>query len=121
MRYLRILLLEDDPLQSEQIAHDLKTRLAPIQVEVEHIATEYDFRQRIDRIGAGGGGPASALLPDVAILDVLVIADVMLPWTTPDPNSPKTPPDVMKEGFLTAGLRCRDWLLGKAPHIPIIL
>src|SRR5207249_2521937 len=103
---MHILLLENDDLQVEQIEEDIKARFG-LDVTVERIATEYEFRQWLNSVGLSN--------PDIAILDVMV------PWTDPAPVIPERPGEVLEQGHYRAGLRCANLLAQKAPRIPIIL
>src|SRR5687767_696280 len=103
---MRILLLENDYLQAEQIEEDIKAHFGH-DVTVERIATEYDFRQWLDAVDRSN--------PDIAILDVMV------PWADPAPKIPEPPQEVVEKGHYRAGLRCANLLAQKAPQIPSIL
>src|SRR5438132_1486521 len=103
---MRLLLLENDHLQAEQIEKDIKDRFG-LDVTVERITTEYDFRQWLDAVDRSH--------PDLAILDVMV------PWADPSPKIPPRPQEVVEQGHYRAGLRCANLLAQKAPQIPGIL
>lgn len=87
-----ILLVEDDPQQSESIKRAIQGRYQSADVKL--VETESEFYDWVDRI------------PDVGPHPRVVICDVMLPWTFPSLNAPKPPSDVSKGTFRKAGLRC---------------
>jgi len=87
-----ILLIEDDPQQSETIKAALERRYGDVQVEL--VETEADFYTRLSSIPVGGERPR------------IVVCDVMLPWAFPAPDSPSQPPEVIRGTFREAGLRC---------------
>lgn len=85
---LRILLLEDDHMQSEDIRHALVKALG---AQVETKTTESEFRHDFDVIASNP--------PDVAVLDVMVR------WASPSRNMPAAPDEVTRYPEM-AGLRC---------------
>ncbi len=89
-----ILIVEDDPQQSESIRDAIRRCYRGAVVEI--LETEYEFRRRMDRIPKEGPKPR------------MVICDVMLPWAYPDPDAPSAPPDVQEGTFRMAGVRCYD-------------
>jgi CheY-like chemotaxis protein len=101
-----ILVVEDDYLQAEWICKKLKQVL---HCEVQRLSTESQFRKQLHEI--------EEHRPDI------VIMDVMLPWTDPSPNIEPPPPEVIKEGFYRAGVRCTQLLIAneKTKSIPVIL
>ena len=103
---VRILLVEDDPIQAAWIRMNL------VQVytsEPEWIDTESEFQLNLGKI--------VSYPPDV------VIMDVMLSWAEASESIPPRPDDVRQEGMYRAGLRCQD-LLSKSSEtstVPVIL
>lgn len=87
---MRILLVEDDHLQSGPILERL-TKEFPDAL-VTHLRTECDFRDEMPKLEMDP--------PDVAIVDV------MLPWTRPRAAMVPMPPDVADGGYAEGGLRC---------------
>lgn len=107
MTKLRILMVEDDPVQIEVMEEALRRGLREASIDL--IRTEHEFCSKLEKIAANP--------PDVAVIDV------MLRWTDPSPDLPKPPPEVIKEGHYKAGVRCQA-LLGSRPDtrkIPVIL
>ena len=92
----RLLIVEDDNVQANALARQIKSRLG---LAVDHISTEFEFRQRI-------------LRPDINSYSLAVV-DMMLRWTDPAPEMEPPPEDVILEGFYTAGLRCCRELLSR--------
>ena len=88
---LRLLLVEDDHLDSEWIINGLKAELG---ADIELVTCERDFVKRLEAIVASP--------PD------LVVFDVMLRWAPPSEEVEREgiPADVLEGGFFTAGLRC---------------
>jgi CheY-like chemotaxis protein len=102
-----VVIVEDDYLQRDPIREDLEDAFPGI--EVVTIKTELEFQRRLPEI--------RDCKPDVMIIDV------MLRWADPQPNFPKPPPEIEKEGFYRAGLRCAQ-LVESDPILrdtPIIL
>lgn len=89
-----IILIEDDPIQSETIRYALQKRFRGIEIVV--VETESDFR-------TGLSGILGAKRPKA------VVSDVMLPWCHPSPESLPAPKEVIKGTFRSAGTRCHDW------------
>lgn len=85
---LRVLLLEDDHMQREDIRQALVEALGG---QVETKITESEFRHDFDMIAANP--------PDVAVLDVMVR------WASPSRNMPASPDEVTRYPEM-AGLRC---------------
>jgi CheY-like chemotaxis protein len=104
---MRILLVEDDIIQSDFICDALEQEFPGGEVEL--IKTEQEFRSRLDNI--------AKRTPDV------VIMDVMLRWTDPSPDQVPSPEDVREEGHYRAGFRCRKLLSerGQTKDVPVIL
>ena len=103
---MRITVVEDDHLQAEHMEVELKRAL---NAEVQRIRTECEFRSQL--------GDLARRPPNV------IVMDVMLRWTDPSVDLEKPPPDVTKEGFQSAGLRCQELLAGRSEtsQIPVIL
>jgi hypothetical protein len=91
----RILILEDDQIQADDLIHRLDRLGSPVDL----ISTEAQFRKRL-RDG------------DVKVYS-LAIVDMMLRWTDPAPDMEPPPQDVIEEGSYTAGLRCCRALASK--------
>ncbi|MFM9903640.1 MAG: hypothetical protein ACKVQJ_03605 [Pyrinomonadaceae bacterium] len=106
---MKILIIEDDKLQFELIREILSkfSELEPL--DVVRIATEADFRSRLNEIAENN--------PDVIMLDI------MLRWADPNPNMQMPPKDVVDNGFERAGIRCGKLLSNnpKSRNIPIIV
>lgn len=104
---MKILIVEDDYLQSELLAVDLKEAIA--DAEISCVETESAFRSWLASVTND--------MPDV------VIMDVMLRWAFPSPDMPDAPPDVRSEMHYRAGLRCQRLLAENAATaaIPVIL
>lgn len=92
---MKILLVEDDPLQANQFARELKGTFD--DAEVEQIYTEKDFRDRFDEIARKSFD--------------LIVVDVMLPWTQATPDMKEAPEEVQQQGFSKAGFRCARMLV----------
>ncbi|HYP14281.1 MAG TPA: hypothetical protein VEQ63_10185 [Bryobacteraceae bacterium] len=103
----KIVIVED----SEDQAEWLRGKLGEMYPEstVEHIRTESEFQTKLDGI--------ESTVPD------LVLMDVMLRWADPAPDAPPRPPDIAKQGFHRAGLRCRESMRQREAlrKVPIIL
>lgn len=104
---MKILLVEDDYIQSDLICEALEQAF-PSDV-VELIRTEHEFRSRLVDI--------KARPPDIIILDI------MLRWTLPSRDMPELPQDVREEGLYRAGFRCKKLLSehARTRDIPVIL
>lgn len=103
---MRIVLVEDDYLQAEDI--ELSLSRAYGEVSVERIPTESAFRMRLPSLAANP--------PDIFIIDI------MLRWTDPSPLMSPSPEDARGKNY-RAGLRCRS--LVESDHtlckIPVVL
>lgn len=102
---MKILLVEDDDIQSEWMGEELKKEFPKATVEV--IPTELGFIERMEQLAANR--------PDV------VIMDMMLRWTDPSPEMKPPPEEVKREGFYAAGRRCAQRLRDRKIDIPVIL
>lgn len=104
---MRILLVEDDIIQSDLICEALGQEFPTGEVEL--IKTEHEFRSRLHDKGWRA--------PDI------IIMDVMLRWTDPSPEQPPSPADVREEGHYRAGFRCRKLLSEhrRTKDVPVIL
>src|SRR5690242_14095860 len=102
----RIILLEDDHRQVDSSREKIVSVFPQLSVEI--VNSEYEFRQQLESIATQP--------PDV------IVIDVMLRWTDPAPQMPLRPPDVQREGFYTAGLRCAKLLQHdpRTRRIPLI-
>jgi|GEM_PF-1714981 len=95
MKYERVLLLEDDPLQGDTIFHFLVQNLG---AQVELLRTESRFHRYLDEIRIGDRS-----VPDI------IISDIMMPWAWPGENTDIPVPDSVREGtYRRAGVRCRQ-------------
>jgi hypothetical protein len=92
----RLLIVEDDNVQADELAHQIKDHL---KRAVDHISTEVEFRKRVQQ-------------PDITSYSLAVV-DMMLRWTDPAPDMEQPPDEVIREGFYTAGLRCCRQLSAK--------
>jgi ActR/RegA family two-component response regulator len=84
----RLLIVEDDKIQADELRH----RIEHLGWAVDHISTELEFRRRVRQT-------------DITLYSLAVV-DMMLRWTDPAPEMEQPPPEVIQEGFYTAGLRC---------------
>ena len=103
---MRILLVEDDHLQSGPTLDNLEREFHG--ANFTRIRTESEFRAKLKEIATNK--------PDV------IIMDVMLPWDDPDPDL-KVPQDVLAEGGIgRAGIRCKKLLAKneKTRDIPVL-
>ncbi len=89
---LRVLLVEDDHFQRENVRQAIENA---IKAEVETKSTEWEFQRDFEAIAANP--------PHVAVLDI------MLRWANPAADMPIPPPDVTSSS--EAGLRCASRLL----------
>jgi len=105
----KILVVEDDYLQSEWLIEKLKEEFPDYEIEL--LCTESDFY----RYHAGIVNAEKK--PDV------VLMDVMLSWADPSPNMPEPPEEVKQKGFYEAGLRCRNMMISdpKTRDIHVVL
>jgi DNA-binding NarL/FixJ family response regulator len=102
---MRILLVEDDPLDRERISETVRSALGTVEIDV--CSTEQQFRSELDRVLADG-------------LDLAII-DALLPWTLPGIELETAPTEVTEGSFRRAGARCASLLASKADSIPIIV
>ncbi len=91
---MRILLLEDQPLEAESITASLERAFSG--VVLDRVRTELEFRSRLDAITKDP--------PDIFIVDM------MLPWTSVSEHMAEPPAEVMEGGYHRAGLRCQRLL-----------
>jgi CheY-like chemotaxis protein len=103
---MKILVIEDDPLQIEMIVEFLES-LPGNTVTV--IQTELEFQERLAEIEREP--------PDLFVIDVI------LRWTDPQPNAQRPPKEVAEGGRERAGFRCHTRLLEQdaTREVPIIL
>ena len=104
---MKVLLVEDDPLQAEAILEQLEESFP--ESRVLHISTECEFRERIDEI--------TDFAPEAAIVDM------MLRWADPRPDvNQAVPEEVRREKHYRAGLRCQRLLSEKlGPKSPRVI
>lgn len=104
---MKILIVEDDWLQSENLISEISLRLPNSKITL--LESELAFRQQI-------------FSPEFEIPDIILL-DIMLRWTNPSPNMSMPPSDIKEEGFYNAGFRCQKLLSNdeRLKHIPIIL
>jgi hypothetical protein len=88
----RIVLVEDDPQQSASIKAAIERRYR--SAEVKLLETESEFYGFLAALPVGGAGLG------------MVVCDVMLPWSYPEPHAPVIPPEAREGTFRKAGLRC---------------
>lgn len=104
---MRILIVEDDYLQAEELAQKITEHFC--KVDAEFVRTEHEFRERLNDLRRNP--------PDLFLLDV------MLRWTDPIPKMVTPPPEVEVGGPFRAGLRC-ERLLRESPETretPVVL
>src|SRR5690242_8194456 len=87
---MRLLLVEDDPLQSEEFQEAL-VEAFPNAV-VDSVTSECEFYKLLDQM-------------ELEPYD-LIIMDVMLRWADPGRNIPEPPAEVLREEYYRAGFRC---------------
>ena len=103
---MRVVLLEDNPVQAEMMLEEFQRCLRLRKEQLLYIRTEAEFLSRMDEI--------VRFSPDVAVLDVMVM------WSVPTPDAPERPPNVKEEGYYVAGVRCAAALRTRLPGAPII-
>jgi DNA-binding NarL/FixJ family response regulator len=103
---MRILIVEDDDMQSDWLIERLKREF---RTEPDLIRTESEFYDRLDAL--------SASPPNI------IIIDIMLPWTEVERDSCDAPPEIRGKGWFDAGLRCEKLLHEReeTKSIPVIL
>ena len=104
---IRIISVEDDPLQAAWIKHAIEQRIDG--AAVIHIGTESEFIERLPEIAAHPPG--------------VILLDVMLRWADPSPSIPERPADVKDRGMRRAGFRCWARLNEnpKSRRVPVVL
>ncbi len=83
-----VLIVEDDKIQADELTRRLIAR----RISVTHFSTELEFRENLNMIDKSDCAAA--------------VVDMMLRWTDPSPTMKMPPPEILKEGFYMAGLRC---------------
>src|ERR1051325_2405825 len=103
----KILIVEDDYLQTAFTVPALQNAFRGS--EIKQVETELEFRELLEDIATDP--------PDV------IVMDVMLPWTWPEPERIPAPEDVQAGGYHMAGLRCAALLsrYETTKAIPVIL
>lgn len=107
---MKILVVEDDPRQSDFIIRSLEDLFDDL--EINTIQTESDFLRSVPEL--------EKTPPD------LIIIDVMLRWAKPTPHLqllPQMPDDTKEEGFYRAGFRCLKLIQSKnsLAKVPVII
>jgi CheY-like chemotaxis protein len=104
---MKILIVEDNPLQLDWMNNELERGIAG--VVVQQCCTEFEFRSSFEEIAVDP--------PDI------VLMDVMLNWTEPAPDMPHPPAAIAAAGHRRAGLRCQKMLQEdqRTSHVPVIL
>jgi DNA-binding NarL/FixJ family response regulator len=98
-----VLLLEDDPIQADEIIETLEEKLGIGEGKILLIESESDFREALPRIRLDQ--------PKVAVLDIRVI------WSVRDDERPESESWEPRR----AGIRCLQLLRTDFPKLPIIL
>ncbi len=104
---MKIMVVEDDYLQADWIQQKLELEIPGSKVKT--ISTECQFRDYFNIIISDP--------PDV------IVMDVMMRWTDPDPEMRPAPHEVVQGLFFRAGLRCIKLLAEdqRTNKIPVIL
>ena len=106
----RILLVEDDPVQSEWIAEEVIWKASP-DAEILFFSSEYSFAQGLKTQKIQGWRP------QYAVLDLLVrfysIEDLAEMSSAPDFSNTPDP--------IRAGIRCHDELSRECPYIRSVI
>jgi len=104
---MKILVVDDDPLQSEWLFQELRRNFP--EAECDLIATESEFREKLASIRQSP--------PNVVLLDV------MLRWADVSDHMPSMPLDVAAGKYHRAGLRCQQLLESheETREVPVIL
>ena len=102
-----VVIVEDDPLQVGDTVAALHRAFQDLRCD--SIETESEFYSRLQQLKENP--------PD------LVILDVMLRWANPSREMPPRHERAKREGFYTAGFRCRDLLAlnEETRNIPVII
>jgi DNA-binding NarL/FixJ family response regulator len=102
-----IVVVEDDFLQEGPLQEHLQNTFPAARIET--LSTESEFRERL----AGLRDEK----PD------LVILDMMLRWTSPRPDLPEPPPDVVDGDYFRAGFRCAELMAkdDELNRVPVII
>jgi len=103
----RIIIVEDDHLQEGPLEEHLSRAVQG--AELVTFSTEREFRNYFPQL--------RERVPD------LVVMDVMLRWSDPEPDAPLPPEEVVSGGYYRAGLRCAQLLAEdeKLRRVPVIL
>lgn len=107
---MKITIVEDDYPHRAWLEEIFTNRFSdPVAAEINVIRTEHEFRENLKHF--------------LKEPPNLFLIDVMLRWTDPAPNIPEPPPEVEKESFYRAGIRCVRLLLDheETSTIPVIL
>jgi len=104
---MKIVIVEDDYLQAEGVREALDAAFPG--AKIDRIATELEFSDRLDELRGE--------IPDV------VVMDVMLRWTDPEPEMRYPPDAIRRAGPSRPGFRCRKLLQQheRTRNIPVIL
>ena len=108
---MKILLIEDDNLYSDELETDLKADRAISESipRIDLVSSEREFRERFEEIAEANY--------DFAIIDMMVL------WERSRPDRKKPPQDVLDGGIYRAGFRCMDWLRkdSRTKDLPIVI
>jgi hypothetical protein len=106
----RIVVLEDDVLQTENLREMLQKRLRLSPGQILVWSAESDFRKW--------------LLMDESqsvVSSAVFVLDMMVRWSRVQPVIPDMPNDVRLEGFRRAGLRCANLLKERCQNARVVL
>lgn len=104
-----ILIVEDDPVQSDFIEHAIKEEKEFFDLQIKRISRESEFRNNF--------GEIADYKPEV------IIMDIMMRWADPAPDMQTPPKEIRDQGFYRAGIRCIQMLSDdeRTRDIPIII
>jgi CheY-like chemotaxis protein len=91
---MKIIIVEDDYMQSSAIKSEILSKFSKIEVQV--IDSELGFQSNF--------GEMLQNPPKI------ILMDVMLRWTKPSQNMTLPPENIREEGFYKAGFRCHSLL-----------
>ncbi len=104
---MKILIVEDDHLQSEWLESEIKEEFNGVNVSI--IETELEFKTKVAQI--------------VLERPNLILMDIMLRWTNPSVEMSRPPEEIELAGIYDAGFRCHELLSmhNLEKDIPVIL